>query len=97
MPKCSHNLHLSCIDVWLRKQSTSPVCRLPFLDSSEAIHMRPATFKMTQSMDSPETSTDHSRQCVLPGPERSIGNQINQAYLDSATRNSEMNRGQAET
>ena len=59
--------------------------------------MKAATFRMTQSMDSRETSTDHSRQCILPGPERSIGNQINQAHLDSATRNSEMNRGQSET
>ncbi|GAB4844425.1 hypothetical protein Ancab_037789 [Ancistrocladus abbreviatus] len=29
MPKCGHNFHLSCIDVWLSKQCTCPVCRLP--------------------------------------------------------------------
>ncbi|XP_076908280.1 RING-H2 finger protein ATL52-like [Bidens hawaiensis] len=28
MPKCGHSYHLSCIDMWLRKQSTCPVCRL---------------------------------------------------------------------
>ncbi|XVF79972.1 hypothetical protein PTKIN_Ptkin15bG0033100 [Pterospermum kingtungense] len=63
MPKCGHNFHLSCIDMWLRKQSTCPVCRLPLQESSDAKHMRPATlFRMTQlSMDSPEsTSADHS-------------------------------------
>ncbi|XWS46006.1 hypothetical protein CRYUN_Cryun14cG0028000 [Craigia yunnanensis] len=97
MPKCGHNFHLSCIDIWLRKQSTCPVCRLPLQDTSEAKHMRPATFRMTQSVDSPETSTDHSRQWLLPGPERSIGNQISQAHPDSVTRNSEMNTGQAGT
>ncbi|XP_022757201.1 putative RING-H2 finger protein ATL69 [Durio zibethinus] len=97
MPKCGHYFHLSCIDVWLRKQSTCPFCRLPLQDSSEAKYMRPATFRITQSMDSPETLTDHSRQWFLPGPERSIGNQINQAQPDSASRNSEMNAGQAET
>ncbi|GMI74076.1 hypothetical protein HRI_001076900 [Hibiscus trionum] len=35
MPKCGHNFHLTCIDVWLRKQSTCPVCRLPLHGSSE--------------------------------------------------------------
>ncbi|XVE73929.1 hypothetical protein DITRI_Ditri11bG0158100 [Diplodiscus trichospermus] len=100
MPKCGHNFHLSCIDVWLRKQSTCPVCRLPLQDSSGAKHIIPATFRMTtQSMDSPETSTDHSQQWLLPGSELSIGNQIDQPHIDSATttRDPETNRRQAET
>ncbi|XP_074279914.1 E3 ubiquitin-protein ligase RING1-like [Silene latifolia] len=29
MPKCGHSFHLSCIDLWLIKQATCPVCRLP--------------------------------------------------------------------
>ncbi|XP_022735233.1 putative RING-H2 finger protein ATL69 [Durio zibethinus] len=74
MPTCGHNFHLSCIDVWLRKQSTCPVCRLPLQDTSEAKRMRTATFRMAQSMDGPEASADHS-----------IGNQINQLHPDSAT------------
>ncbi|KAK8509600.1 hypothetical protein V6N12_001686 [Hibiscus sabdariffa] len=45
MPKCGHNFHLSCIDLWLRKQSTCPVCRLPLQDMSEPKQMR-ATFRM---------------------------------------------------
>ena len=101
MPKCGHNFHLSCIDIWLRKQSTCPVCRLPLQGTSESKHMRPATtFRMTQtqSMISPETSTYHSRQWLLSGPETSMGNQINnQAHLDAGSRDSETNTGQAET
>lgn len=29
MPKCGHIFHLTCIDIWLRIQTTCPVCRLP--------------------------------------------------------------------
>ncbi|XP_057780675.1 RING-H2 finger protein ATL51-like [Salvia miltiorrhiza] len=28
MPQCGHSFHLPCIDVWLRKQRTCPICRL---------------------------------------------------------------------
>ncbi|MCL7033448.1 hypothetical protein MKW94_025830, partial [Papaver nudicaule] len=34
MPKCNHDFHLSCIDVWLEKQSTCPVCRISLQESS---------------------------------------------------------------
>ncbi|XP_048225893.1 RING-H2 finger protein ATL7 isoform X2 [Ricinus communis] len=81
MPKCGHNFHLSCIDVWLRKQSTCPVCRFPIQDTLEAKHMRQATMSMVRSIDSPETSTEHSRQWLLPGPDRSMGNASNQEHL----------------
>jgi len=56
MPKCGHTFHLSCIDIWLRKQSTCPVCRLPLKNSSETKHARPVTFTMSQSLDESHTS-----------------------------------------
>ncbi|XP_027925547.1 RING-H2 finger protein ATL5-like [Vigna unguiculata] len=56
MPKCGHTFHLSCIDIWLRKQSTCPVCRLPLKNSSETKHVRPVTFTMSQSLDESHTS-----------------------------------------
>ncbi|WCJ23141.1 RING/U-box superfamily protein [Euphorbia peplus] len=72
MPKCGHNFHLSCIDVWLRKQSTCPVCRFPVQNSLEAKLIRQATMRSSvQSIDSPETSTEHSRQWLLPVPQHS--------------------------
>ncbi|KAJ8900171.1 hypothetical protein K2173_024811 [Erythroxylum novogranatense] len=74
MPKCGHNFHLSCIDVWLRKQSTCPVCRFPVQASLEGKHARQATHSMVPPSNSPETSGEHSRQWLLPGPDHSDGN-----------------------
>lgn len=72
MPKCGHNFHLSCIDVWLRKQSTCPVCRLPLQESLGAKHARPVMFSRAQSFDDSEVPSEHSQQWLLPGHERSI-------------------------
>ncbi|XP_039048010.1 RING-H2 finger protein ATL80-like [Hibiscus syriacus] len=35
LPKCGHDFHLTCIDVWLKKQSSCPICRLPLHDPPE--------------------------------------------------------------
>ncbi|KAE9622045.1 hypothetical protein Lal_00032419 [Lupinus albus] len=51
MPKCGHTFHLSCIDIWLRKQTTCPVCRLSLKTSSETKHARNVTFSINQSFD----------------------------------------------
>ncbi|KAH6789506.1 Protein kinase superfamily protein [Perilla frutescens var. frutescens] len=66
MPKCGHSFHLSCIDVWLRKQSTCPVCRLTVQDSIEAEHARSATPSIPQSVDSLDIRLEHSEQWMLP-------------------------------
>ncbi|RDX94857.1 E3 ubiquitin-protein ligase ATL59 [Mucuna pruriens] len=64
IPKCGHTFHLSCIDMWLRKQSTCPVCRLSLQNASETKHVRHVTFTIRQSLDESNTSernTDNER------------------------------------
>lgn len=60
MPKCGHTFHLGCIDLWLRKQSTCPVCRLPLQSASDTKHVRPVTFTISQSLGESNTSERNS-------------------------------------
>lgn len=73
MPKCGHSFHLSCIDIWLRKQSTCPVCRLSVSESIENKQRRPAMLGRAQNSDTSEISVEHSRQWLLPTAEHSQG------------------------
>ncbi|KAB5527042.1 hypothetical protein DKX38_020889 [Salix brachista] len=98
MPKCGHNFHLSCIDVWLRKHSTCPVCRFSIQDSFEAKHLRQAAVSMVQSIDSPDAPSEHSRQWLLPGSyQHQVGTHSNQGHLDPVPGNSEITPGEPQT
>ncbi|XP_011091479.1 RING-H2 finger protein ATL39 [Sesamum indicum] len=83
MPKCGHSFHLSCIDVWLRKQSTCPVCRLSVHDSVERKHVTSATLSTAESFDSSEITLEHSQQWLLPTFARAEGNESSQIHADS--------------
>ncbi|KAL7125837.1 hypothetical protein ABFS83_14G142900 [Erythranthe nasuta] len=52
MPKCGHSFHLSCIDVWLRKQSTCPVCRLSLHESVDSVSVEPAASEVSRETTS---------------------------------------------
>ncbi|CAA0830714.1 Unknown protein [Striga hermonthica] len=79
MPKCGHSFHISCIDLWLRKHATCPVCRLSLQDSDEMKHVQTAA----QSVDSPEASVEHSRQWLLPAVVHAEGGVSSQTPPDS--------------
>ncbi|PIN16243.1 hypothetical protein CDL12_11120 [Handroanthus impetiginosus] len=83
MPKCGHSFHLSCIDVWLRRQSTCPVCRLSVQDSVEQKHVPSAALSLAQSFDSSEITMERSQQWLLPTGARAENNGGNEIHADS--------------
>ena len=87
IPKCGHSFHLSCIDVWLRKQSTCPVCRLPLQDTFRTKPVIPMTVSRDQSFDGSEISTDHHSQHWLQ-----LGNTSSQEQLESVPVNPTVGR-----
>ncbi|KAL3536880.1 hypothetical protein ACH5RR_000246 [Cinchona calisaya] len=87
MPKCGHSFHLSCIDVWLRKQSTCPVCRLSV--SLETKFVQPAMHRATQSFDNSEILVEHSQVWLLPADQRSEGSGSTILHANSVTINVE--------
>ncbi|KAL2337379.1 hypothetical protein Fmac_011825 [Flemingia macrophylla] len=87
IPKCGHTFHLSCIDMWLRKQSTCPVCRLSLKNANETKHVRHVRFTIRQSLEeshsntSSERSTDNER-----GVEANPTNSLQSALGEPETR-----------
>ncbi|KAH0449176.1 hypothetical protein IEQ34_022976 [Dendrobium chrysotoxum] len=57
MPTCHHKFHLICIDVWLQKHSTCPICRLP-LNKHEARLESP--FASSLQVHGAEYTNDHT-------------------------------------
>ncbi|KAJ6820277.1 putative RING-H2 finger protein ATL69 [Iris pallida] len=93
MPTCHHNFHLACIDEWLQKQSTCPICRLPLNDSFEV----PPMLGILQEMISPEALDDYNNHRVTPSSQQSDSNVINRDTHDSVSLSIEDSHAEPET
>lgn len=66
MPTCRHNFHLECIDVWLRKQTTCPICRISLKDLAGAKSAAWPLRGLPQLLGHPESSANRSPHWILP-------------------------------
>ncbi|XP_052141819.1 RING-H2 finger protein ATL7-like [Oryza glaberrima] len=66
MPKCRHNFHLSCIDVWLQKQTTCPICRISLKDLPSGKPAESPVRSLPQLFSHPESSVSRSPHWILP-------------------------------
>lgn len=85
MPSCHHSFHLACIDVWLQKQATCPICRYPLTDALDEKYAISPLFGAHHTVGSPEGSSDQSNQWLLPGHQRSEGSENNQETGESVS------------
>jgi len=67
MPTCRHNFHLECIDVWLQKQTTCPICRISLRDQSSTKSTASPLRGLPQLLGHPESSAaNRSPHWILP-------------------------------
>ncbi|XP_072987447.1 putative RING-H2 finger protein ATL69 [Typha latifolia] len=61
MPTCRHNFHLACIDEWLQKQPTCPICRLPLGDIFEAKYASASALRASDGQSNQWLHPSHVR------------------------------------
>ncbi|KAK3141753.1 hypothetical protein QOZ80_4BG0337920 [Eleusine coracana subsp. coracana] len=63
VPACHHNFHLACLDLWLQKQTTCPICRISLKELQAAM---PSARSFAQLPTVPENSINPTHQLVIP-------------------------------
>jgi hypothetical protein len=54
LPVCKHLFHVQCIDEWLAKNTTCPICRISLAQDALIVHKNPA-----EAFDDPLRPMDH--------------------------------------
>ncbi|KAM0874453.1 hypothetical protein ACQ4PT_037415 [Festuca glaucescens] len=81
IPTCRHNFHLACLDIWLRKQTTCPMCRVSLKElpggKAEVIPARgiPQSPALTESTVNPTPEWFLPTHRVHRGQQNSSGTQ----------------------
>ncbi|XP_042455067.1 E3 ubiquitin-protein ligase ATL42-like [Zingiber officinale] len=97
MPSCHHNFHRACIDIWLQKQITCPICRFPLKESLEVKYVASHLVEEQSEASLHEVSIDDDQdnQWLLPSGQRSDRNENNQEIHESESVITEVPYGEA--
>lgn len=97
MPSCRHNFHCACIDIWLQKQTTCPICRFPLKEFLEAKYAASPLVEEQSEASLHEVSVDDDQdnQWLLPSGQRSDRNENNQEIHESESVITEVPYGEA--
>ena len=63
IPTCRHSFHLACLDLWLQKQTTCPICRVSLKELQAAM---PSARSIQQLPANPENYDNPAPQRFLP-------------------------------
>lgn len=63
IPTCRHNFHLACLDLWLEKQTTCPICRVSLKELQAAMSSACSIQQLPTVL---ENSVNPTPQCFLP-------------------------------
>ncbi|KAF8702515.1 hypothetical protein HU200_032895 [Digitaria exilis] len=81
IPPCRHNFHLACLDLWLQKQTTCPICRVSLKELQATM---PSSHSIQQLPIVPEDSVTSMRQYLLPVDQDHRGQSNSQERNESA-------------
>uniref|UniRef100_A0A7N1A4X6 RING-type domain-containing protein n=1 Tax=Kalanchoe fedtschenkoi TaxID=63787 RepID=A0A7N1A4X6_KALFE len=66
LPFCGHSFHVTCIDIWLYRHSTCPICRVSMRENAEKRRsLQPMFSSAIRAHYGMESMGSHSYQCFL--------------------------------
>lgn len=80
IPTCRHDFHLACLDLWLQKQTTCPICRVSLKELQAAMS---SGCRIQQLPTVPENSVNPASLSVLPAHQHQRGQSYSQETHES--------------
>lgn len=59
IPPCGHTFHIECIDHWLSKNTTCPLCRVSLLPAPKAVSIEPTDLEAQTAEEDSSLSVQH--------------------------------------